>query len=89
MLKWYLCHVPDMSEDRKPIIDWDNVVHKNVRSREGEAVGNIVAILGDSIHVETAGSRGQYMIPKENVAQFNGAEVTLNVALNDLERFAR
>ena len=78
-----------MSEGKKPVIDWDNNVHKNVRSREGEPVGNVVAILGDSIHVETQGSRGQYMIPKENVARFNGAEITLNVAVNELARFAR
>jgi hypothetical protein len=78
-----------MSEGKKPVIDWDNTVHKNVRSREGEPVGNVVAILGDSIHVETQGSRGQYMIPKENVARFNGAEITLNVAIDELARFAR
>ena len=78
-----------MSEGKKPVIDWDNTVHKNVRSREGEPVGNVVAILGDSIHVETQGSRGQYMIPKVNVARFNGAEITLDVAVNELGKFAR
>ena len=78
-----------MSEGKNPVIDWDNTVHKNVRSKEGEPVGNVVAILGDSIHVETQGSRGQYMIPKENVAGFNGAEVTLNIAIEELGKFVR
>lgn len=71
------------------IVDWDQVVHKNVRSRDNEPVGNIVAVLGDSIHVETAGSRGQFLIPKEHVARFNGAEVVLDMVRQEVDRFAR
>lgn len=71
------------------IVDWDQVVHKNVRSRDNEPVGNIVAVLGDSIHVETAGSRGQFLIPKEHVARFNGAEVVLDMMRQEVDRFAR
>jgi hypothetical protein len=57
-----------MAEGKPPVIDWDRVVNKNVRSKEGEPIGNIVAHMGDSLHIETTGSRGQYMIPKEHVA---------------------
>jgi hypothetical protein len=74
-------------EGKPPVIDWDRVVNKNVRSKEGEPIGNIVAHMKDSIQIETTGSRGQYMIPKENVAGFDGAEVALNLTVNELAKF--
>jgi hypothetical protein len=77
-----------VAEGKPRVIDWDRVVNKNVRSKEGEPIGNIVAHMGDSLHIETTGSRGQYMIPKEHVARFDGAEVTLNLTANELAKFA-
>jgi hypothetical protein len=77
-----------MSEGKPPVIDWDRVVHKNVRSKEGEPIGSIVAHMKESLHIETTGSRGQYMIPKEHVAGFDGSEVTLNLTVNELAKFA-
>jgi hypothetical protein len=35
-----------MAEGKPPVIDWDRVVNKNVRSKEGEPIGNIVAHMG-------------------------------------------
>lgn len=37
---------------RKAVSDWDVLVHKNVRASDGEPVGNVVAILDDSVQVE-------------------------------------
>jgi hypothetical protein len=74
-------------EGKPPVLDWDRVVNKNVRSKEGEPIGNIVAHMKDSIQIETTGSRGQYMVPKEQVAGFDGAEVTLNLTVNELAKF--
>jgi hypothetical protein len=74
-------------EGKPPVLDWDRVVNKNVRSKEGEPIGSIVAHMKDSIQIETTGSRGQYMIPKEHVAGFDGAEVTLNLTVNELAKF--
>jgi hypothetical protein len=31
------------------IVDWESIVHKNVRSKEGEGAGNVDVILGDKI----------------------------------------
>ena len=71
-----------------PVIDWDKVVNKNVRSKEGEPIGNIVAHMKDSLQIETTGSRGQYIMPKEQVEGFDGAEVTLNLTIKELAQFA-
>jgi hypothetical protein len=43
----------------------------------------------DSLHIETTGSRGQYMVPKEHVTGFDGAEeVTLNLTVSELAKSA-
>ena len=63
-------------------------MNKNVRSKEREPIGNIVAHMKDSLHIETTGSRGQYMVPKEHVTGFDGAEVTLNLTVNELAKSA-
>jgi hypothetical protein len=70
-----------------PVLDWDSIVHKNVRSKEGEPIGNVVAHTADSLHIETVGSRGQYIIPKQHVATYNGAELTLDLSINELAQF--
>ncbi|MEW5839770.1 hypothetical protein [Nitrososphaera sp.] len=64
------------------------MVHKNVRSVDGEQVGSIVAVLGDEIHVGTQGPRSQYRIPKQNVARFGGAKVRLDTPVGEIGRFA-
>jgi hypothetical protein len=88
ILKLLVKKGPSLAEDKPPVVvDWDSVLHKNVRSKEGEPIGNIVAHVGDSVHIETAGSRGQYIIPKEHVAAFNGAEITLDLTVSELAKF--
>jgi hypothetical protein len=72
-----------------PIANWDNVIHKNVRSMEGEPIGNIIALYPDSIHVESEGSRMAYDIPKSEVEGFDGAEVRLKAPITDLERYVK
>ncbi|AIF82753.1 hypothetical protein NTE_00673 [Candidatus Nitrososphaera evergladensis SR1] len=72
-----------------PVLDWDSIVHKNVRAADGEPVGSVVAVLGDAIHVETQGSRSQFLIPKERVQGFDGAEVRLDAPVSDLGQYAR
>jgi hypothetical protein len=72
-----------------PVLDWNSIVHKNVRAADGEPVGNVVGVLGDAIHVETQGSRSQFLIPKERVRGFDGAEVRLDAPVSDLGQYAR
>ena len=82
---------PSSSEfiNELPVRDWSRVVHKNVRSLEGEPIGNIVAIHPDSFHVETPGSQMAYDIPKSEVDGFDGAEVRLKAPVTDLERYVK
>jgi hypothetical protein len=56
-----------MAEGKPSVLDWNRVVNKNVRSKEGEPIGNIVAHMQDSLHIETTGSRGQYIWCQKNM----------------------
>lgn len=70
-----------------PVVDWEAIVHKNVRSKDRADVGNVDAIETDAIVVITEGSRGEYRIPKSEVEEFNGAEVFLRSNIAELKKY--
>jgi hypothetical protein len=69
------------------VLDWDAIVHKNVRSRDGQDAGNVDAVDADSVVIITEGARKEYKIPKSQVQGFNGAEVFLKLSIAELEKF--
>lgn len=58
-------------------------MHKNVRSKDMQDVGTVIAILGDAITI-LQGSKREYQVPKSHVEGFNGSEVFLDLAFNDV-----
>lgn len=69
------------------IVNWESIVHKNVRSRDGQDAGNVDAIMGDIVVITSQGDRREYNLPKTQVEGFNGAEVTLKNTLDELEAY--
>lgn len=69
------------------VIDWNRIIHKNVRSKDMQGAGNVVAIDGDSVIISTQGAQHQYKIPKSHVEGYNGAEVFLDIAVSDMSSF--
>jgi hypothetical protein len=69
------------------VLNWDRIVHKNVRSSDGQDAGNVGAIHGDSIVIITEGARKEYKISKSHVDGYNGAEVFLKLTAAELERY--
>jgi hypothetical protein len=69
------------------VVNWESIVHKNVRSKEGEGAGNVDAILGDIVVITSQGDRAEYKIPKSEVEGYNGAEVSLKITLAEMERY--
>ena len=63
----------------EPVLNWDKVVHKNVRCEDNQAVGNIVAVNIDHIIVTSEGGMSRYRIPKSFVESYNGAEVIVKL----------
>jgi hypothetical protein len=76
-----------MPEEDSPVLDWDRIVHKNVRSKDGQDAGNIDAVDAESIVIITGGARKEYKLPKSQVEGFNGAEVFLKSSIAELEKF--
>jgi hypothetical protein len=69
------------------VINWESIIHKNVRSKDGQDGGNVDAILGDTIVIMSEGDRAEYKLPKSEVQGYNGAEVLLKVTLDELEKY--
>ena len=69
------------------IMDWDSIIHKGVRTKDMQPVGNVTAVTDTSIVITSEGARDEFNIPKEEVEAFNGAEVALNVTLDRFEQF--
>jgi hypothetical protein len=74
----------DMSEP--VILHWERVIHKNVRSRDGYDVGNIISEAGDTMTVMQGASR-EYNIPKSAVGGFNGSEVQLSMTYSEVQSY--
>jgi hypothetical protein len=69
------------------VLDWDRIVHKNVRSSDGQDAGNIDAIDADSVVIITDGARKEYRVSKSQVDGYNGAEVFLKLTIGELEKY--
>jgi hypothetical protein len=68
--------------DEEPaVLDWENIVHKNVRTKDNEPLGNVVAVTNGSVVVTSIGARDEYYIPRSYVQRFDGAEVFLKLPL--------
>ncbi|AIF83345.1 hypothetical protein NTE_01276 [Candidatus Nitrososphaera evergladensis SR1] len=65
------------------ILNWERVMHKNVRSHDGVDVGTIIADDADTVTIYK-GSGREYKLPKTLVEGFNGAEVWLGVTYREL-----
>ena len=74
-----------LSKKRTPaVLDWDAIIHKNARSKDGEPVGNIGGVTDSSIVIMRGPGR-EFIVPKVHVEAYNGAEVILDLPYNDLE----
>jgi hypothetical protein len=69
------------------VANWESVIHKIVRSNEGNLIGNVDAVDENSILVSSEGGRTRYKIPKHIVQGFDGQEVSLDTQKTKLERF--
>ena len=76
--------MPVESEARSPVLDWDAIVHKNVRSSDMNAVGNIGAVTDETIVIMRGPAR-EFIVPKSHVEGFDGAEVRLDIPYRELE----
>lgn len=69
------------------ILDWESIIHKNVRSNDYQDAGNVDAINSDSVIIASHGDRKEYSIPKSQIEGYNGAEVFLKFSIDELESY--
>lgn len=50
-----------MSKDA--VVDWESIIHKNVRSKDGQDAGYVDAIEGDVVIIASQGDRKEYNLP--------------------------
>jgi hypothetical protein len=75
-----------MSEDA--VINWDSIIiHKNVRSKDGQDAGNVDAIEEDAVVITSEGDRQEYNVPKSEIEGYNGAEASLKITFGELNKY--
>ena len=68
------------------VLNWDRVIHKNVRTKDGEPLGYIASEDQDFILILSSGSR-ECKVPKEHVEAFDGSQVFLDLEYGQLTRY--
>ena len=63
-----------------PVLNWDHIVNKSVRTKDNEPIGDVVAVTSGSIVVTSIGTRNEYYIPQSYVDRYDGAEVFLKLS---------
>jgi hypothetical protein len=67
-------------------VQWDKVIHKNARTKDGQPVGYIAADDDESIIILASGFR-EYNVPKSHVRAFDGSQIELDFPWNELEQY--
>ena len=69
--------------------DWDNIIKskKNVRSKDNNPIGNVIANYANHILVLDDVNNHTYKIPKSYVENYNGSELFLSINHQDLKKF--
>jgi hypothetical protein len=67
------------------IVHWDRLIHKGVRSKDGQDLGNVIAI--DDQNITAMQGRHEYTLPRSCVDDFNGSEIFLNISEIDAQKF--
>src|SRR5688500_2620488 len=70
----------DTSSPGDAVVNWDRIIHKNVRTLDNQGMGKVIAVPNDEdvLIISSQSGGEQYKIPKSCVSGFNGAEVLLN-----------
>jgi hypothetical protein len=77
-----------MEEDNEPaVLNWDNIVHKNVRTKDNEPIGSVVAVTSGSVVITSQGTRDEYYVPQSYVERYDGAEVFLKLPLAAMDDY--
>lgn len=72
-----------------PVINWDRIIHKNVRTADDQGMGKVIAVPDneDTIVISSQSADDIYRVPRSAVSGFNGAEVQLGITSESLVNY--
>jgi hypothetical protein len=68
------------------VLDWESVIHKGIRTKDGEPLGYIAAEDEECIYVLSSRFR-EYRIPKSRVIEFDGSVVLIDLQFERIGRY--
>jgi len=68
------------------VLNWDRVIHKNARTKDGEPLGYIASEYDGFILILSSGSR-EHRIPKSHVEAFDGSQVFLDLEFGEVSQY--
>jgi len=68
------------------VLNWDSVIHKEARTKDGYPLGYIAAEDEDCIYILSSRFK-EYRIPKPRVMEFDGARVLIDMRHGRLTRY--
>jgi hypothetical protein len=68
------------------VLDWESVIHKGIRTKDGEPLGYIAAEDEEYIYVLSSRFR-EYRIPKSRVIEFDGSAVLIDLQFERVGRY--
>jgi hypothetical protein len=68
------------------VLDWESVIHKGIRTKDGELLGYIAAEDEECIYVLSSRFR-EYRIPKSRVIEFDGSVVLIDLQFESIGRY--
>ncbi len=68
------------------VLNWDSVIHKEARTKDGKPLGYIAAEDKECIYVLSSRHK-EYMIPKSRVMEFDGSAVLIDIQFRKVGRY--
>jgi hypothetical protein len=68
------------------VLNWDSVIHKEARTKDGKPLGYIAAEDEECIYVLSSRHK-EYMIPKSRVMEFDGSVVLIDMQFGKVGRY--
>lgn len=68
------------------VLNWDRVIHKNVRTKDEEPLGYVASEDKEFVFVLAPGFR-EYKIPKPHVEAFDGSQVFLDLEFEEVRHY--
>jgi hypothetical protein len=68
------------------VLNWDSVIHKEARTKEGKTLGYIAAEDEECIYVLSSRHK-EYRIPKSHVMEFDGSIVLTDLRFGKVGRY--